>query len=113
VSNVSISLPSSVLAILARRVSSDVDQSSGLPGCRAASVDMSLWKEVVDFWREPAPHVIFCAVICFLRVILCSWRGRKTSAMIVRGCASFATGVAMGLAHKFPDRDDMSFVVGG
>jgi len=78
-----------------------------------ASVDMSLGKEVVDIWREPAPHVILCAVICFRRVILCFWRGLITSAIIVRGCASFATGVAMGLAHKFPELNDMSFVVGG
>ena len=76
-------------------------------------MDMSLWKEVVGIWRKPAPHVILCAVICFRRVILCFWRSRITSAMIVRGCASFATGVAMRLAHKYPERDDMSFVVGG
>jgi len=57
--------------------------------------------------------VILCAVICFRRVILSFWRGRITSAMNVRGCASFATGAVMGLAHKFPELDDMSFVVGG
>jgi len=39
-------------------------------------VDMSLCKEVVDFWREPARHVILFAVICFRRVILSFWRGR-------------------------------------
>jgi len=74
---------------------------------------MSLCKEVVDIWREPARHVILFAVICFRRVILSFWRGPITSALIVRGFALFATSAAMGLAHKSPELDDMSFVVGG
>jgi len=76
-------------------------------------MDMSLWKAAVNIWREPAAHVILCAVICSRRAILSFLRGQTTSAMIVRGCASFATGVAMGVAHKFPELDDMSFEVGG